>query len=109
MRVPPELLPPEARAPRMAELEREIGGAWRRFALLDALAVTAPLALAAVLYALSDVSLGVLVVVAVAGLAASAALTVATVVRRVRPAQRELEDLRRLQARDAAGTDDTFA
>lgn len=108
--MPPELLPPEARAPRIAELERELAGAWARFAVLDAVVFTAPVAVAAVLYALADLSVAALVGIVVAGVAASAALAAATIVRHVRPAQRELATLRRLQADgQAAVADDAFA
>jgi hypothetical protein len=49
--LPPELLAPEEREARAAELEKRIAREWLRFALTEAVVVWLPFALVGLLYA----------------------------------------------------------
>ena len=96
--IPPELLVAEERPARIAELERQIAREWRRFAITEAIVIWLPFAVFLAVYVLTDaISADAVAPIAlvVFGLPAGL-LTLYWVFRRVRPLQREIDELRRL-------------
>lgn len=96
MQIPPELMAPEQREKRAAELEREIRGEWLRFAIVEFVLVTLPLGLLFYAYLLTDwasESLLVPLMIAVGWLCIG--LVTYWMVKRVQPRQKELHALRK--------------
>lgn len=95
--IPPELMLPEQRAARVAELERVTGREWLRYTLLETVLVFVPF-FCLVLFAVPDrISMNVAIGIGI-GLVfvVSTPLLIWTIVKRVRPLQQELDELRRL-------------
>jgi hypothetical protein len=93
--LPPELLAPEDREARAAELERRVAREWLRFAIAEALLFGPPAALVFVVYYSTEaVSKVALIAVAVVGGGLYLAFVLYWVLRRIRPLQAELESLR---------------
>jgi hypothetical protein len=91
----PELMAPEERVERAAELESEIARQWVRYAITEAAVLWLPLGLLVVAYVLTDaIEDSTLPVIVGIWLAASLGLTTYWVVARIRPRQRELAVLR---------------
>ena len=100
MEIPPDLMFTEQRAARIAELRQTITRAWIRYAVLDAMLVTGPLAALIVLLVTGRIGVTELTAGCVAILVVvNAPLLCWTLLGTIRPAERELEalsgDLRR--------------
>jgi hypothetical protein len=93
--LPPELMAPEEREARAAELEYEIGREWVRFAITEGVVLWLPLTVFMAVYVLTDaVSDSALPVVVGVGIGVSVLLTLYWFLARIRPRQEELHDLR---------------
>jgi membrane protein YdbS with pleckstrin-like domain len=89
--LPPELLAPEEREARAAELERRVAREWVRFAILDNVLLLGGLGLAGLLYAWAEAiswHAFVAMLIVLGGLIAG--LTVYWAFRRVLPLQKEV-------------------
>jgi Flp pilus assembly protein TadB len=95
--IPPELLTPEDRDLRVAELEWQIGREWLRYAVTEAVVLFLPFAVVLVLYIADTVSFSAVLVTGVVVLLAMCVLVVYWLRARIRPLQRELEAIRSLQ------------
>jgi hypothetical protein len=99
--VPPELLSSEQREARIAQLQSDISREWRRFAIAEALVLWLPFAVFILVYVTTDaIADSVLAPVVVAGIVISTALVLYWVTRRIRPLQREIENLNRYAGLD---------
>jgi hypothetical protein len=93
--LPPELMTPERREQRAAEVEHEIGRQWLTFVWVEAVVLWVPITIFVLAYVFTDAIDDSLLPVAVGfGIAISVALTLYWVLLRIRPRQRELEALR---------------
>jgi protein involved in temperature-dependent protein secretion len=92
--LPPELMTPEDREARVAELEHRISREWIRFAVTEGVVLWLPLFTIGMLYVAEAVSHTVLVAAGVGLAVVSAALTVYWYLARIRPISDELAALR---------------
>ncbi len=93
--LPPELMAPEERETRAAELQHELGREWIRFVLTDAGLITVPfLVLVVVSLATGSLSQTALIVVVGVAFALWAALSAYWILVRIRPRREELDRLR---------------
>jgi hypothetical protein len=95
VQLPPELMAPEERGARAAELEREIGREWIRFLITDLGLITIPfIVLAVVSTATDSVTPTWLIVVPSVVFVLWAAHAAYWILVRIRPRREELERLR---------------
>ena len=94
MQIPPELMTPEQREGRAAEVEKEISRQWLRFAITEAVLLWLPWTVLVALYATDAISLASLVPAVVVAVLFATALVTYWVVRRINPLRNELKALR---------------
>jgi hypothetical protein len=89
--LPPELMSAEDREARAAELRAEIPRQWKRFAIVEAVAIWLPFGTFVALYAATDaIPDSVLLPAVIVGAGAIVGLTLYWVFTRIMPLQREL-------------------
>jgi hypothetical protein len=92
--IPPELLAPEDRPMRVAELEGLLAREWVRYVIVESVALLVPALVVGALYATSAISNGTLVGSVVLIAIVDGLLTVYWVQWHIRPLSTELERLR---------------
>jgi len=92
--LPPELMTPEQREERAAEVEREIARLWVRYAMLEVGLFWVPFGVLALVYVVSgSISETVLVGVGIALLGLATMFTLYWITKRIAPLQGELNEL----------------
>jgi hypothetical protein len=92
VQIPPELMTPEQREERAAEVEREISREWVRFAVTEWV-ILIPTCVVIGLLVTRDAQ-SAAVPVAIVGVLLCGALVTYWIVRRIQPRQKELQQLR---------------